>query len=128
MVNSHLENVFTFNNIQEPIPVRSASPLENTSEKSQALQFFTQEKEGEKILYNAFQDSPETLTLTVKLQDFKKLPCLINLNRKGRLVYSYPLKKEESVCFSRITAGDYKIELKNTSKETFKTIDISIVN
>ncbi len=116
--------------IGEAVPVRSVASTE-VPRTGSMVQFLTPSvpngkiQEG-RILYQAVQDSTNTVMLTVRLQDCLPLPRIINIKREGRIIYSYPVK-EEYTYFPQLVPGSYLIELKDQFGAVIRQLQVEVI-
>ncbi|MDH5717068.1 MAG: hypothetical protein OEZ22_05465 [Spirochaetia bacterium] len=125
LISGMAENLFLLPERADAASFRSAAHAEQENYPT-SLNFFTKDENNEILLYQAVQDGPGTVMLTIKLQNFAKIPKIINLKKENRILHSYALK-EEHAFFPHIIPGDYEVELKDNSGALLKKIDISVI-
>ena len=107
------------------VPVRSSGVSESMASPG-LLQFIsTSDDSEEKILYQVVKDGENSAMLTIRLQNFKVMPKLLNVKRENRLLHSFPVKVDYAY-FPKMEAGQYNIELKDASGTLIKQIDVYI--
>ena len=127
MMNGQIEEFFNLPANEDTVKVRSAlTSAEGAVNNTNALHFFSKEEEDQKILYQVVKDGLNSVMLTIKLQDFRNLPKLINLKRQNRLIHSYVLK-EDFAFFQELSPDIYMIELKNQHGQITKQIELNLV-
>ncbi|MES0490943.1 MAG: hypothetical protein ABUK01_13180 [Leptospirales bacterium] len=124
VIGNHLDNVFTLTGEAELVPIRSNVAGEQVS--NDMLCFYVNLEDQKKIVYNIMKDHTNRVMLTVKLQNFPEKPNSMNLKENGKIISTYPMKKDYAY-FSKVEAGQYQIELQYrgvNSKTEIIPIDI----
>lgn len=127
LIAGHIRDLYNLNNPDDMVAVRSNSAIaDQGGGATGALQFMTSEPKQGDLIYQVVKDGPDTVMLTVKLQNYRPRPKFINLRRQGRLLQSLPLR-DDFAWFSQLAVGKYEIELQNSGVVSAKKVDIHIV-
>lgn len=108
------------------IPVATRSTLAPEKTDTGALEFMFGENEVGNVHYQVVQDGPETVMLTVRLENFPALPKFVNLKKFNRTLHSFSMKGN-SAYFGQLYAGYYSIELKDYASRVIRRMDIQVV-
>jgi len=108
VIGNHLDNVFTLTGEAELVPIRSTVVNEQAS--NDMMCFYVNLEEHRKLVYNIMKDHTNRVMLTIKLQNFPEIPSSMNLKADGKIISTYPMKKDYAY-FSKVEAGNYQIEL-----------------
>ncbi|MDH5720451.1 MAG: hypothetical protein OEZ13_07475 [Spirochaetia bacterium] len=125
LIGEFADNLFVIPQTAEAAAFRSALPVEHEALPS-SLSFYTK-NDKERILYHAVQDGPNTVMISIKIQNFSPGLKTINLRKEGRILRSHSAK-DDTAYFSRISPGLYYIELKDAQNNVIKDIELNILN
>lgn len=126
LINQSIDNLFLIPQSAEVVQVRSSSVTEN-DEKKNALNFYSEGEAGKKLLYYFVKENNESVMMTIKLQNYSKKPSSIAIKKEGQILNTYPVSKDYAY-FSRLSAGDYEIELQyNHGTRFIESIPLKIV-
>jgi hypothetical protein len=124
VIGNYIDNLIISTNSLEPVPVRGNSNTKK--DNSGVVEFYQKLKGNELIQYHLLQDGPDSILLTIKMENFSSEPLFLALRSDNKLVSSKMVDKNY-VNFPKLGAGDYEIEASFDDKKSSIFIPITIV-